>query len=173
LTRCRWQTLDSFHPRSDAVPGTGVSCLMERVCGAGARRVTSYDRRRPRSLPASPWDRITAQTLQVARATCPKGHPSRRRRAALGPRATPPTCAALCAPPGRPAAAPAPLALLSVRPCAAGRSAAQAADAVRARSDWPDALALAWTAPGCAASGRSACRPRPAAGPGGQPGARR
>src|SRR5262245_41371853 len=72
LTRCRWQTLDSFHPGSDPVLGTGVSCMMEGVCGAVASRVTSHDRRFPMSLPAAPCDIIPEQTIQVARAAFPK-----------------------------------------------------------------------------------------------------
>jgi transposase len=73
-------------------------------------------------------------------------------REALGPIATNLTFAALFSHTGRPADAPAQLALLRVRPCAAGLSDAQAADAVRARIDWKDAFALALTDPGCDAS---------------------
>jgi transposase len=112
------------------------------------------------SLPASPCDLIPEQTIQVARAAFPKGHPSLRMRDTRGPLSTPPTVATLFAHTGRPAEAPAQLALLRVRPCAAGRSDAHAADAVRARLAWQDALALAWTDPGGAASVLSACRPR-------------
>src|SRR5215510_14035746 len=78
---------------------------------------------------------------------------SRRRRDALGPLSTHPTCATLLSHPGRPAEAPAQLALITVMPWAAGLSDAQAAAAVRARMDGQDAVALAWTAPGCAAAG--------------------
>jgi hypothetical protein len=117
------------------------------------------------SLPASPWDRLPEQTMPVARAALPTGKPSRRRRAARGPLAPPPTWAALCAPPGRPAAAPAPLALLSVRPWAAGRADAQAADAVRARRAGPAACARPGTAPGGEAAGRRASRQRLLPGP--------
>ena len=112
------------------------------------------------SLLALPCDVLPEATSQVARAAFPKGHPSMRRRDALGPISTPPPCAALFAPPGRPAAAPAQLALLTVRPCAAGRADAPAAEAVRARLDWQDALALDVRDPGCEAAVLRACRPR-------------
>jgi transposase len=112
------------------------------------------------SLPASPCDLIPEQTLQVARAAFPKGNPSLRRRDALGPLSTNPTFAALFSQPGRPAEAPAPRALMSGMPWAAGLSEAQAADAVRARMDWQDALALALTEPGGEASVLSPCRRR-------------
>jgi hypothetical protein len=105
------------------------------------------------SRPPLPWDGIPAPTLPIARAACPQGHPSRRLREARGPIATTPACAALCARPGRPAEAPAPLARLTGRPCAAGRSDVPAAAAVRARLAWQEALALAWTAPGGEAAG--------------------
>jgi transposase len=112
------------------------------------------------SLPATPCDSIPEQTIQVARAAFPKGNPSMRRRDARGPISTTPTCAALLSPTGRPAEAPAQLALMSVMPCAEGLSDAQAADAVRARMDWQDALALALTDPGCEASVLSEFRQR-------------
>jgi transposase len=47
-----------------------------------------------------------------------------------------------------------------VRPWAEGLSDVQAADAVQARSDWQDALALAWTDPGVAAAVVSEVRQR-------------
>jgi transposase len=112
------------------------------------------------SLPASPCAIIPAQTIQVARAAFPKGHPSMRMRDALGPLYTNLTFAALFSQTGRPAEAPAQLARMSVMPCAAGLSDAQAADAVRARIDWKDAVALALTAPGCDASVLSEVRQR-------------
>jgi len=88
------------------------------------------------SLHASPSDGIPEQTSQGARAAFPTGKPSRRLRDTRGPLYTHPHFAPLFAHPGRPAEAPAPLALLTIMPCAAGLSDAQAADAVRARSDW-------------------------------------
>jgi transposase len=112
------------------------------------------------SLHALPCDVIPEATSQVARAAFPKGHPSLRRRDALGPISTHSTCAALFSPTGRPAEAPAQLALITVMPCAAGLSDAQAADAVRARIDWQYALALEVSDPGCDASVLSAFRQR-------------
>jgi hypothetical protein len=88
------------------------------------------------SLHASPSDGIPEQTSQVARAAFPKGNPSMRMRDTLGPISTHPPLATLFSPTGRPAEAPAPLALITIMPFAAGRSDAQAADAVRARIDW-------------------------------------
>jgi transposase len=92
------------------------------------------------------------QTIQVARAAFPQGHPSRRMRDALGPSSTNPALAALFSHTGRRAEAPAQLALITVRPCAAGLSDVPAAAAVRARIDWTSARALDWTDPGVAAS---------------------
>jgi len=95
------------------------------------------------SLPAAPCDLIPEQTIRVARAAFPKGNAYRRMRDALGPIYTNPTFAALFSHTGRPAEAPAQLALMSVMQFAKGLSDAQAADAVRARIDWKYALALA------------------------------
>src|SRR5262245_35721985 len=67
-----------------------------RVC-AVASCVTSYHRRLPMSLPASPRDIIPEQTIEVARAAFPKGNPDIRMRDALGPLSTHPTFAALFA----------------------------------------------------------------------------
>jgi hypothetical protein len=83
-----------------------------------------------------------------------------RLRDALGPRYLNPQCAPLFSPTGRPAAPPAPRALITMRQVAAGRSDAQAAAAVRARSAWQYALALAVTAPGGEASVLRECRQR-------------
>jgi transposase len=112
------------------------------------------------SLPASPCDIIPEQTIQVARAAFPKGNPYMRMRDALGPIYTNPTFAALFSHTGRPAEAPAQLALISVMQFAEGLSDAQAADAVRARIDWKYALALALTDPGFDASVLSEFRRR-------------
>ena len=117
------------------------------------------------SLHASSHDVMAEQTLQVARAVFPKGNPSRRRRDELGPISTHATLAALFSHTGRPAEAPAQLALMTLRPCAQGLSEAPAAEAVRARSDWTYALALERTDPGFEASVRSAFRPRLITGP--------
>lgn len=112
------------------------------------------------SLPASSCDIIPEQTIQVARAAFPKGNPYMRMRDALGPLYTNLTFAALFSYTGRPAEAPAQLALITVMQFAEGLSDAQAADAVRARIDWKYALALALTDPGFDASVLSEFRQR-------------
>ena len=112
------------------------------------------------SLHAPSRDVIPEQTIQVARAAFPKGNPSMRMRDALGPISTNPTFAALFSHTGRPAEAPAQLALITVMQCAEGLSDAQAAEAVRARIDWKYALALELTDPGFEASVLSEFRQR-------------
>jgi hypothetical protein len=87
------------------------------------------------SLHPPPCDVIPEQTLQVARAAFPKGNPSMRLRDALGPISTPPACAALFSHTGRPAEAPAQLALITVMQVAEGRSDVQAAAAPGACPD--------------------------------------
>jgi transposase len=116
------------------------------------------------SLPASPHDVIPEQTLPVARAAFPTGNPDRRMRDALGPIEATPTFAAFVSHTGRPAEAPAQLALITMMPFAEGLSDAQAADGVRARIDWKYALALELTDPGFDASVLSAFRQRWLAG---------
>jgi transposase len=112
------------------------------------------------SLHAPPCDVIPEATIQVARAAFPKGTPSMRMRDALGPSYTNLTFAALFSHTGRPAEAPAQLALITVMQFAEGLSDAQAADAVRARIDWKYALALALSDPGFDASVLSEFRQR-------------
>jgi transposase len=112
------------------------------------------------SLHPPPRDVIPEQTIQVARAAFPKGNASMRRRDALGPIDTNPAFAALFSHTGRPAEAPAQLALITVMQFAEGLSDVQAADAVRARIDWKDALALDLTDPGFDASVLSEFRQR-------------
>jgi transposase len=112
------------------------------------------------SLHAPPSDVIPEPTIQVARAAFPKGNPSMRMRDELGPLDTHATFAALLSHTGRPAEAPAQLARITVMPCAAGLSDAQAAEAVRARIAWKYALALALTDPGFDASVLSEFRQR-------------
>jgi transposase len=102
------------------------------------------------SLPASPCDSIPEQTIQVARAACPKGNPSMRMRDVLGPIYANQTFAALFSQ----------LALISVMQFAEGLSDAQAADAVRARIAWKYALALDLRDPGFDASVLSEFRQR-------------
>src|SRR5919109_5291569 len=124
--------------------------MMDRVHSALTSRVKSHTRRLPMSLHAPPHDVIPEQTIQVARAAFPKGNPYMRMRDALGPIYTNSTFAALFSPTGRPAEAPAQLALITIMQFAEGLSDAQAADAVRARIDWKYALEL--TDPGFDAS---------------------
>src|SRR5512133_3815576 len=100
------------------------------------------------SLHPPPDDVIPEQTIQVARAAFPKGNSYMRMRDALGLISMNPPCAPLFSHTGRPAEAPAQLALITMMPCAEGLSDAQAADAVRARIDWKYALALDVTDPG-------------------------
>ena len=100
------------------------------------------------SLHASSHDVIPQQTIQVARAAFPKGNPYMRMRDALGPIYTNATFAALFSHTGRPAEAPAQLALITVMQFAEGLSDAQAAEAVRARIDWKYLLGLELTDPG-------------------------
>src|SRR5215468_11688287 len=117
------------------------------------------------SLPASPCDSIPEQTIQVARAAFPTGNASIRMRDTLGPIYTNPTFATLFSHTGRPAEAPAQLALISVMQFAEGLSDAQAADAVRARIDWKYALALPLDSPGFDDSVLSEFRTRLLEGP--------
>jgi transposase len=112
------------------------------------------------SLHAPLSDVIPEQTIQVARAAFPKGNPYMHMRDELGPLYTNSTFAALFSHTGRPAEAPAQLALITVMQFAEGLSDAQAADAVRARIDWKYALALDLTDPGFDASVLSEFRQR-------------
>jgi transposase len=138
----------------------GVSCMIDQGRRTVADRVESHNRRPPMSLHAPPGDVMPEQTIQVARAAFPRGNPDMRMRDALGPISTNPICAGLFSHTGRPAEAPAQLALMTVRPVAEGLSDAQAAEAVRARIDWQDALALELTDPGFEASVLSEFRQR-------------
>jgi transposase len=91
---------------------------------------------------------IPDQTARIARAAFPKGNPYLRIRDTLGSIYTNPDFADLFPSDGRPAEAPAQLALIIVMQFAEGLSDRQAADAVRARIDWKYALALELTDPG-------------------------
>lgn len=79
---------------------------------------------------------IPDETARVARAAFPKGNPYLRMRDTLGPIYTNPEFATLFSPTGKPAEAPAHLALVTVMQFAEGLSDAQAATAVRGRIDW-------------------------------------
>ena len=85
---------------------------------------------------------IPDHTARVARAAFPKGNPYLRMRDTPGPIYTNPEFAPLFSPTGKPAEAPAQLALVTVMQFADGLSDAQAANAVRGRIDWKYALAL-------------------------------
>ena len=95
---------------------------------------------------------IPEQTAQIARAAFPKGNPYMRMRDALGPIYTNPEFVPLFSKTGQPAEAPAHLALITIMQFAEGLADEQAADAVRGRIDWKDALALELTDPGFDAS---------------------
>jgi transposase len=100
------------------------------------------------------------ETARVAHAAFPKGNSYLRMRDALGPLDTNPEVVALFPKAGQPAAAPAHLALVTIRQFAAGLADRQAADAVRARRAWKDALARPLADPGFDASGLSEFRSR-------------
>lgn len=104
------------------------------------------------SLDAPLFSVIPSETARVALAAFPKGNAYMRMRDILGPIYTNPDFADLFPAEGRPALAPAQLALISVMQFAEGLSDRQAADAVRARIDWKYALALELTDPGFDAS---------------------
>jgi transposase len=95
---------------------------------------------------------IPDQTAAIARAAFPKGNPYLRMRDTLGPIYINPEFTALFSTHGRPAEAPAQLALVTIMQFAEGLTDAQAADAVRSRIDWKYALALELTDPGFDAS---------------------
>lgn len=104
------------------------------------------------SLHAALGYAIPDETARVAHAAFPKGNPYMRVRDALGSIYTNPDFADLFPTDGRPAEAPAQLALITVMQFAEGLADRQAADAVRARIDWKYALALELTDPGFDAS---------------------
>ena len=91
-------------------------------------------------------------TARVAHAAFPKGHPYLALRDELGTIFADRAFADLFATRGRPAVAPAQLALVTVMQFAEGLSDMQAADAVRARIDWKYVLSLELDDPGFDAS---------------------
>ncbi|MBC8039527.1 MAG: transposase [Opitutaceae bacterium] len=107
---------------------------------------------------------IPEQTVQVAHAAFPNGNPYMRMRDLLGPIYTNAEFATLFKKEGRPAEAPAHLALVTIMQFAEGLSDAQAADAVRSRIDWKYALALELTDSGFDSSVLSEFRDRLIAG---------
>jgi len=111
--------------------------------------------RRPHAMVAVP-----SETVRVAQAACPKGHLSMTRRDKLGTLDTDEDCADVFPTHGQPAACPWRLALIGVLPCVEHLSDRQAAEAVRRRMDWQDALGLERTDPGFDCSVLSECRAR-------------
>jgi transposase len=91
-------------------------------------------------------------TARVARAAFPNGNVYLRMHDALGPLYHNPSFAALFSVRGRPAEAPARLALITIMQFAENLSDRQAADAVRGRIDWKYALSLELDDPGFDAS---------------------
>lgn len=100
------------------------------------------------SLAAPDLDPIPAETIRAARAAFPKGSLAIHLRDHLGSVFTDTQFTDLFSPLGQPAVPPWRLALVSVLQFAVGLTDRQAAEAVRARIDWKDALALALTDPG-------------------------
>lgn len=112
------------------------------------------------SLRAPVFYLIPEQTVLVAQAAFPNSNPYMRMRDLLGPIYTNAEFATLFKKEGRPAEAPAHLALVTIMQFAEGLSDAQAADAVRSRIDWKYALALELTDPGFDSSVLSEFRDR-------------
>ncbi len=102
--------------------------------------------------------RVPEGTARVAHAAFPKGNLYLMLRDELGPIYEDRAFAALFATRGRPAIAPAQLALVTVLQFAEGLSDKQAADAVRARIDWKYVLSLELEDPGFDASVLKALR---------------
>jgi len=111
-----------------------------------------FDKERDRSLHAPIFYCVPEETARVAKAAFPKGNLSIRMRDELGPLYDNPTFAPLFPSRGRPAEAPARLALVTVMQFVEGLSDRQAADAVRDRLAGKYALALELDDPGFDAS---------------------
>jgi transposase len=111
-------------------------------------------------LPPSSESVIPAETVRVARACFPKGNIYLRLCDELGPLYQDQSFACLFPWRGRPAEAPARLALVLVMQYAESLSDRQAAEAVRSRIDWKYALGLALTDEGFDASVLSEFRSR-------------
>jgi transposase len=104
------------------------------------------------SLDAPIFYCVPDETARVAKAAFPKGNLYIRMRDELGPLYANPDFASLFPSRGRPAEAPARLALVTVMQFVEGLSDRQAADAVRDRLAWKYALALELDDPGFDAS---------------------
>jgi transposase len=100
------------------------------------------------SLQSEPAGPVPEETARVACAVFPRGNAWIALRDAVGPIYEDANFAALFARRGRPAEAPWRLALVTVMQFAEGLSDRQAAEAVRARTDWKYALGLELTDPG-------------------------
>jgi transposase len=100
------------------------------------------------SLPLQSCDAIPVETARVARAAFPHSTRFMHMRDHLGTIYDPTAFEALYPPCGHPAEAPWRLALITVMPFAADLSDRAAANAVRSRIDWKDALSLDLTDPG-------------------------
>ena len=101
------------------------------------------------SLHAQEVPPVPEEMIRAARAAFPRGNVYMRMRDELGTIYHDRLFAHLFPVRGQSAAAPWRLALATVMQCAEGLSDRQAADAVRSRMDWKDALSLELTDPGC------------------------
>src|SRR5207244_9569446 len=100
------------------------------------------------SLRPEPVPAIPEETVRVARAAFPKGHPYLRMQETFERFFTDEQFATLFPTRGKPAEAPWRLALVTLLQFAEGLSDRQAAEAVRARIDWKYLLSLELTSPG-------------------------
>jgi transposase len=107
---------------------------------------------------------VPPETIRVAQAAFPKGHPYLRLADELGSVFTDDTFAGLFPPHGQPAFSPWRLALVTILQYAEGLSDRRAADAVRSRIDWKYLLRLELTDPGVDGSVLSEFRTRLIAG---------
>jgi transposase len=103
---------------------------------------------------------VPAETVRVARAAFPKGHPYPTLRDALGPIFQDEDFAALFPLGGQPGLPPWRLALVTILQFRENLADRQAAEAVRARIDWKYLLGLELTDPGFDFSALSECRDR-------------
>jgi transposase len=94
------------------------------------------------ALRPQPLAPVPEETIRVARAAFPQGHPALPCRDALGTIVQDTDVAPLLPLEGHPGLPPWRLALIPIRPCHAQLTDRQAAEAVRARSAWKDRLGL-------------------------------
>ena len=100
------------------------------------------------SMRPNPAEHVPTETARIAHSAFPNGHPYLRLRDEFGVLFTNEAFAALFQHKGRPAEAPARLALVSLLQFAEGLTDREAADAVRSRLDWKYLLGLELTDPG-------------------------